>query len=45
MNLNEPEVKELGKMNVAYVSFVGNYIGNMALFEKTIWKDYFMGSF
>lgn len=38
MNLNEPEVKELGKMKVAYVSFVGNYIGNTALFEELFGK-------
>lgn len=31
--LNEPEIKEIEERNVAYVSFVGNYLGNAGVFH------------
>jgi len=31
--LNEPVVKEIEETNVAYVSFVGNYMGNAEIFN------------
>jgi AraC family transcriptional regulator len=31
--LNEPEIKEIEERNVAYVSFVGNYLGNPEIFN------------
>jgi AraC family transcriptional regulator len=36
--LNEPEVKEIGERNVAYVSFVGNYLGNTKVFDDLFTK-------
>ncbi len=36
--LSGPEVKELDERTVAYVSFVGNYMGNTGVFEELINK-------
>lgn len=38
--INKPEVKQLKERNVAYVSFVGNYIGNPKVFEELFGKLY-----
>lgn len=32
--VSEPEIKELEEINVAYVSFIGNYLGNVKVFEE-----------
>jgi len=32
--INEPELKELDSQTVAYVSFVGNYMGNSQVFKE-----------
>ena len=36
--LNEPEIKEIEERNVAYVSFVGNYLGNTNVFNDLFTK-------
>jgi AraC family transcriptional regulator len=36
--INKPEIKELGERNVAYVSFVGNYMGNVQVFKELFGK-------
>ena len=37
---NKPEIKELEERTVAYVSFVGNYIGNAKVYKDLIEKLY-----
>ena len=37
--INEPEIKELDSKTVAYVSFIGNYIGNSQVFKKLFEKE------
>ncbi len=36
--INEPEIKELNEKTVAYVSFIGNYIGNSKVFADLFGK-------
>ncbi|MCD4821853.1 MAG: GyrI-like domain-containing protein [Methanococcoides sp.] len=36
--IKEPEITEIEERNVAYVSFVGNYIGNAKVFEELFGK-------
>ncbi|WP_094228151.1 AraC family transcriptional regulator [Methanolobus psychrotolerans] len=36
--INEPEIKEIEERTVAYVSFVGNYLGNAKVFENLFGK-------
>ena len=36
--VNGPEIKEIEEKNVAYVSFVGNYLGNAKVFEDLFYK-------
>ncbi|WP_406660866.1 GyrI-like domain-containing protein [Methanolobus sp. ZRKC3] len=36
--IKEPEITELEERNVAYVSFVGNYMGNVKVFENLFGK-------
>ncbi len=36
--LNEPEIREIEGRNVAYVSYVGNYLGNTEVFEELFGK-------
>ncbi len=36
--LNEPGIKEIEERNVAYVSFVGNYLGNTKVFDDLFTK-------
>ncbi|WP_135606187.1 GyrI-like domain-containing protein [Methanococcoides sp. NM1] len=36
--INEPEITEIEERNVAYVSFVGNYLGNTKVFEDLCGK-------
>lgn len=36
--INEPEITELEERNVAYVSFVGNYLGNVRVFGELFGK-------
>ena len=36
--INEPEITELEERNVAYVSFVGNYVGNAKIFAELFGK-------
>lgn len=36
--VNEPEIMEIEERNVAYVSFVGNYLGNAKVFEELFGK-------
>ncbi len=38
MSYGVPEVCELEPRNVAYVSYVGNYMGNVAIFEELFGK-------
>ena len=36
--INEPEITEIEERNVAYVSFVGNYVGNAKVFAELFGK-------
>ncbi|MDW7731448.1 MAG: GyrI-like domain-containing protein [Methanolobus sp.] len=36
--INKPEITEIEERNVAYVSFVGNYLGNAKVFEDLFGK-------
>lgn len=36
--LSEPVIKEIEERNVAYVSYVGNYLGNTGVFEELFGK-------
>ena len=36
--INEPEITELEERTVAYVSFVGNYVGNVEVFAELFGK-------
>lgn len=36
--INEPEIAEIEERNVAYTSFIGNYLGNARVFEELCGK-------